>query len=232
MPRTRRPLRDSLASALLRLLVTTLLTGPAWAQPEEGGATSPPGDAAGDVLVHTAPVTIDGKVLFGVRGVSSYPAEHRAAVMQNRIVELANDNTADPTALRIVDSETETRIVDRDSIVMRIFDADAVLEGVRRDTLAEVYREEIKNAVLAYRAARTRQALVDSSWRAVVATLAAVVAFFVLRRSVRSLRRRIETRYRDRLATVTVRKFELVPGDRLWGFVEGALRFLGVILLL
>src|SRR5688572_21726066 len=162
MLRAKRPLRGLLASPLLCLFVTALLIGPAWAQPE-AGATGASSDAGADsIFVHTAPVTIDGEVLFGVRGVSSFPAEQRAELIADRIRQVARDTTADPTALRIVDTETETRILDRDTMVMTLVDADAALEGVQRENLAELYREEIADAVLAYRTARTRQALVDS----------------------------------------------------------------------
>ena len=40
-----------------------------------------------------APVTLDGQVLFQVRGVPAYPAEERAKAIRQRIEEIAADGT-------------------------------------------------------------------------------------------------------------------------------------------
>ena len=220
------------AVLLLCLLVAAVPAAPAWSQETNDAAEPAPSESAPDDLVPTAPVTIDGETLFRVRGVSSYPATHRADVIADRIRELASDPEDDLTALRTVDLANETRIVYRDSMLMTLFDADAALDGVRRQTLAELYREKIATAATAYRAARTREALLGSVWRLAVGTLGAIALVLLLRRVLRTLRRRLEQRYSGRLEGVTVRNFEVVRGERIRHFIDGLARFVGLATLL
>ena len=52
-----------------------------------------------------APVIIDGAVLFRVRGVTSFPAEVRARLIQERILEAARDPAVAPDSIRVVPGE-------------------------------------------------------------------------------------------------------------------------------
>ena len=57
--------------------------------------------------VVTAPVVIDGTVLFELRGATSFPAERRAAQVRSRIVELARTPSFDPGSLTVADLPLE-----------------------------------------------------------------------------------------------------------------------------
>ena len=47
-----------------------------------------------------APVTVDGNVLFYVRGTTSYPADERARAISKRIIKVAADRTFNPDSLK------------------------------------------------------------------------------------------------------------------------------------
>ena len=224
MPHQRSALcpRTSVAAGLL---LCTLLAAPAIGQPPGGSGAAPP--AEDRALVETAPVVIDGEPLFRLRGLSSYPAAHRAAIVAGRIDEVASDPAVDLDTVRVIEGERDTRIVAGGRPLMSVLDADATLEGVEHRVLAQVYVEKIRNAIVAYRAARTRDALLQSSWRAAVATLAALVVLFVLRRGFRALRLSVERRHDEHVSAASVRTFDAVKRERLWSLLLSMVRFLG-----
>ena len=158
-PRRVRPRRDRCAGLLVRLaagaLCAAALAAPAAAQPH---AASPAfdDDAA---EVPTAPVTIDGRLLFTVRGASSLPAHERAQRIRERIEAAAADPGIAPEAVRAVDGDGITLIMAGDRRLLAIANADARLEAVSRDTLARYHVPRIAQAMVDYRAARSSQAL-------------------------------------------------------------------------
>jgi small-conductance mechanosensitive channel len=215
-------LARGLSRLLLLFAVLAAVASPLAAQPEDGAESQTLDDSA---LVATAPVTVDGTRLFDVRGISSYPAEIRAEIIAGRIREFAGDPAIQPEMLQITEGERETRIVAGNRAVVTVFDADGSLEGVPRQLLAQMFLAKIQEAINAYRASRTRDAVLDATWRAAVATVVALVALFVLRRALRRLRASLERRYQDRLQATSARSFEVMREGRLWGLVDAGLRF-------
>ena len=73
-------------------------------------ATDPSG---GDVAAEyeRAPVTLDGALLFQVRGLPAYPAKERAQAISKRIEAIAADDTVAAGSLRVVEMEDRTRIM-------------------------------------------------------------------------------------------------------------------------
>ena len=64
-----------------------------------------PAPASVEHEVATAPVEIDGRVLFRLRGVSSFPAAERARLVTDRIVAAAADPAASVDGLRVVEGD-------------------------------------------------------------------------------------------------------------------------------
>ena len=131
----------SFAILLLLAAVAGLVgSGAALAQSEGAEAT----DAsliASDRQVVTAPVVIDGRVLFRVRGVTAFPAAERAATIAQRIRAVAEDRAIPPSALHLVANDHWTEIVGGENSIMGVFDADAAAEapGLSRQALAQIY---------------------------------------------------------------------------------------------
>ena len=114
-----------LARALLLVaLPVTLVLGPS---PRASAQDRQP-----DLEIETAPVEVDGQVLFRVRGASSMPADARAARVSNRIEAAAADRSIRPEELFIRDADGIAWIMARDQRLVGVIDADARLEQLTR----------------------------------------------------------------------------------------------------
>ena len=186
--------------------------------------------------VATAPVDLDGIVLFRVRGVSSYPAAARASLIRTQLAAVASNESIPVDAIHTVDATGMTRIVAGTLPIMTIVDADATLEQVGRAELAIIHLARIQQAVTAYRAARTPAALRAATVAFVTATVILVVVVIGLvwfwRRVDRLLRGDLEARIRS----VEIQSFEVMRAERIWSALSGTflairtLVFLGIVL--
>ncbi len=182
-------------------------------------ATSP----AADVDVNTAPVELDGAVLFRVRGASSYPAELRAVAIRDRLRQIASDAAVSAESFRLVDAEGATKIVAGSAIVMQVVDADAALELVSRPSLADAHRLRMQQAVIDFRAARTPQALWRAGGLSAAATLALLIAIVALVWVWRRMDRWFQSRLGQRIATVGIQSFEVMRAERIRSALRGVL---------
>ena len=173
--------------------------------------------------IATAPVTLDGVTLFHVRGVTSLPAGERAALISQRIRSIAANPAIAVDSIRTVDTGELSRIVAGDVTLLGVLDADASIEQVSRGTLAEAHVAQIRQAVVAYRAARSPAALRGGVINAVVATLmlvaiiVAVIAFF------RWIDRVLNRRVAAKIQSVQIQSLELIRGERIRGVLRSIL---------
>lgn len=211
---------------LLGLSLTLLLGATeSLAQGAEAPAASDAG--AGDAVARTAPVMIDGRTLFNVRGISTYSAEQRAADIAGRIRSLARDPSLDPSTIEMSHEPMYTRIGSATRTVARITDADAASGEIDRRLFAEACLARVREAIVDYRAARTRQALLSSTWRGALATAIAALAFGLALRLFRAMTRWTHRRVADRVKSVTLQSFEVVRAERIHMVIGGSLRLAG-----
>jgi small-conductance mechanosensitive channel len=192
-------------------------------------ATAPP--AAVDDI-DTAPVVIDGAVLFNVRGVSSFPAEARARGIQERIVAIAGDRAISPDSVRIVESQGATRILAGDRPIMQVAEADANLEQLSVPELAAVHQRRIQQAIADYRAARTGGALRSATLTTVVATLLLLAAYVALQWLSRMFDRLLIRRLQARVQSVEIKTLEVMRADQIWGAVRSGVLGIRTLVLL
>jgi len=180
----------------------------------------------------SAPVAIDGSVLFHVRGVSAYPAEKRAAAIAERIEALARAATFQPDTLRAVESDLGTIIQAGEKTVMLVTESDARMEGVARKVLAAAFVARIRDAIAEYRQMRSREGLIRSGSSALGATavFALLVALVVVLG--RRLQSRLEARYQARIHSVGIQSFQIVRAERIWGALVNILRTLRALAVL
>jgi small-conductance mechanosensitive channel len=197
-------------------LAPLALAAPVLAADERPAGESQSQSADSEAGALSAPVVIDGRTLFRVRGTSSFSAERRAAGIAGRIKAVAADRTVPPDAVRAVETELGTAIFGGRERVMVVFDADAQLESLGRKTLAELLVRTMREAVADYRQARTREALLQSAAYAAVATvlLAALVTLVVW--VSRWAERVLEATYRQRVQSVGIQSFQLVRAEQIW----------------
>ena len=217
--------------AVCRTLTIPTLVALLWsASPASGqGGQAPPASSPDatqlEEQISMAPVSIDGAVLFSVRGTSSFPPAERAKAIADRIRTVAANPAIAPDAVRVTEMDLFSRIEADRQIVMNVFDADASLEGVQRQVLARLHQDKIRSAIAAYRAERTPAAVQRAAFR----TLGATVVFALLAVLVIWLRRRLdgllERRYRERLEALAAKSKDVVSGAAMvWDRVRSLLR--------
>jgi small-conductance mechanosensitive channel len=180
------------------------------------------GRAAAESAVEqpTAPAAADGVTLFRVRGISSYPAERRAAEISKRITEVAANRTIPVDSLRTQDTPTATLVVASGRRVFGVLDADAELEGLPRQILAQAYQARVAEAITAFRRDREAAALWGDFARAAIATLAFLLLVALDRVTLERVRTAVHARYRSKIHDVQVGTIEIVRGEHLWNVVQ------------
>jgi small-conductance mechanosensitive channel len=173
--------------------------------------------------VATAPVDLDGALLFRVRGVSSFPAESRAARIRERLIAVASDPSVAVDSIRVVDEGDVTRIVAGDLTIFTAVEADAVLEQVRRPTLAAAHLAKIRQAVTQYRDVRSPAAMRRGIMNALGATLALAAIVGLLLWLWRLFDRFLVNRFQARVHSVGIQSLELMRAERIWAAFRGGL---------
>ena len=163
-----------------------------------------------------APVKVDGKTLFYVRGISSYPAQQRAATISKRIVKAASAETISPDSVKITALEDRMMIFAGSEFIMNVYDADGVEERIDTKVLAEVIQNSISAAIDSYRYERSRPALKTKMINALVAIVILVVAVIVLLWLIKRIRTAIEKRIQSKISSVENISFKLIRSQQLW----------------
>ena len=134
------------------------------------------------VTAKGAPVMLDGRTLFYLQGISSYPAEIRAKIVAQRIRAAAIDPTFSAEKVTMEEKDDRTTIVFGSKPLVTIVDLDASTEGVTRKILAEVIRARIILGVKEYHAARQPRVLIQNAGYAIAAALLFVAMFYSRRK--------------------------------------------------
>lgn len=186
-----------------------LVPGISWAAGKEAAAET-------TKSIETAPVEIDGRVLFHVRGASALPAPKRAAKVSRAIADLAADEGIAPEGIQAVDRGFMTRIEAGNRLLLSLVDADAEIEGLNRDTLAHITLSRIKDAVAAYREERRPEVLLGNFARAGGLALLGVAVVFALVWVGRRAVARAEARVRAAIQVVEERSHRLLSAAQIW----------------
>jgi small-conductance mechanosensitive channel len=171
----------------------------------------------------TAPVVIDGVELFRVRGVSAFPAEQRAQAIEAAIRRVAADPAIPVERVEIVAGDVRTEIRVGDQPLLFVYDADARLEGVRRETLALGFQLRIRSAIGAYRSDRAPATLARHAAYAIGATLVFGAGIALTLWAGRRLDAGLTSRYRRRIEAIEVQSRNILPAERLFAAVRGVL---------
>lgn len=176
-----------------------------------------------------APVTLDGRDLFYVRGIASYPATRRAREISEKIRKMAADPSIAPDSLRAVESAEHTNIATGDRIDLSVLNDDAALEGTSRKILAEVVRAKIAEAMTAYRIDRSPRVLLINTGYALGATLVLVLLLLALRRLFHWLDTFAERRFKSRIEGLEAQSFQLLQARQLLTALHTVLTTLSVL---
>ena len=193
----------------LGLLLVLFAASPAWAQESAAEIKSQP-------RAQVAPVTIDGETLMYLRGVTSYPAERRAAALRDRIVALARDESFDVAGLSLVEGEDQSEIAARGEVILRVFNVDADLENIDRPILAEIYLLKIRQAIEEYREVRSGPVLLQGALYALGATAAMVLLLWIAQRLFRWLVRWSEENVQQGVEELASKSHQLIQAGPIW----------------
>jgi small-conductance mechanosensitive channel len=199
------------------------------------GSVPPTNRSDTDALEYErAPVTLDGDVLFQVRGIPAYPAKERAEAIRKRIEAIAAEQSVAIESLRVVDMEDRTRIMAGDSMVAGFIDADGAAEGVSRQLLSERALIKIKAAIASYRNERNPRVLLINTAYALGATVLLALALLVVRRTFSKLDAIAERRFRSRIEAFEAQSHTIVQARQLSNALFGILKglYLSTLLVL
>ncbi|HLO25174.1 MAG TPA: mechanosensitive ion channel family protein [Geobacteraceae bacterium] len=171
----------------------------------------------------TAPVEIDGQVLFRVRGASSFPAEQRAEAIKERIEAVAADKTIRSDMLRVVDADNVATILAGDRLLMVVVEGDARLEQLGRNYLANTHLKRIRTAIDDYRRMRSRDALLQGGLYTLGATVVLALGIVLLVFLGRWLDKVLSERAKSRIRTFGIQSFEIVRAEQIWKALHGML---------
>jgi small-conductance mechanosensitive channel len=165
---------------------------------------------------NVAPVKVDGQVLFRIPGISSYPAELRAATISKRIIKAAKDPSVSADSIKITAGEDRIMISAGDEVIMYVHDYDAEYEGIAPSILAEYIVKKTGEAINSYRYERSRPALIKKMINALGALVLMTVIIFALLWLTRRLRNALERRLQARISSVEDKSFHLIQSNQLW----------------
>jgi small-conductance mechanosensitive channel len=207
----------------MALLSVFLTASHAWAQEK------PPAEIKSQPRAQVAPVTIDGETLLYLRGVTSYPAERRAAALRENIIELAQDESFDIAGLSLVELEDRSEITAGNEVLLRIFDADAALENIDRPVLAEVYLIKIGQAIEEYRQVRSGPVLLQGALYALGATAVMLLLLWIAQRLFRWLVRWSEENVQQGVEELASKSHQLIQAGPIWTVIASLLRLLRTV---
>ncbi len=160
-------------------------------------------------------VTVNGKAIFTVQGVLSFPAEARAAAISRRIEDISKDVTFKPQSIAIADSEGSTDIVAGDLIVMSVTDQDAQAAGKSRQALAQDYVQRIRAALLSMRREYSVKSLLFGGLYALLSSVVLLLLFRLMAAMFPRFYRKIDFWRGSHIPSLRIQKFELLPAGRI-----------------
>ena len=177
-----------------------------------------PAAAAGEDEVgpRTAPVVVDGVMLFRVAGVSAYPAEKRAAAIADRIRAAAANHAYVASGLTTQEVPLGTQILIGNYAIMTVIDEDARLEHVARPVLGQAYIVRIGEAMTDYRRDRDPKVLLRHGIYAVIALFLLLLGLFSGHRVVRKLREVFQRRYKQKIHGLQIQSLHLIHAEHVW----------------
>ncbi|NLP63775.1 mechanosensitive ion channel family protein [Paraburkholderia sacchari] len=178
--------------------------------------------------LETAPVEIDGQLLFRVRGVSSFPAQQRADAIRERIEKVAAEPSYPSERLSAEVVGNVTMIMAGQATLMIVSEADAQLEHTSRDHLAALHLSRIRQAIDEYRRSRTSDALVKAGLYGGGATVILALGIAVLLVLNRWLDKVLSRLLKNRVHAVGIQSFQILRSETILKAFHGLMLLIGV----
>jgi small-conductance mechanosensitive channel len=177
-----------------------------------------------------APVKIDNNILFYVRGITSFPAEERARIVEEKIIALAEDKSFISDSIQIIEAEDRHIINAKGNFIIRIFDVDAEIEGVSRQILAEMVKQNITKAINSYRYERSSALLIKRIIYAAISTVLLILILFLFGFLSRRFDKLLEVKVKSRMEFLESQSHSIIQAKQLWTALRGFTKTIKVIL--
>ena len=180
------------------------------------------------------PVVLDGKTLFTIAVDGTITnAQQRAELASEEIERIAKDYSIPVDSFELRDYEEVIIIAAQDEekeniIIVVITNDDAQAANQSLDEMASKYFQTIKDAIVEYRAVRSRENLVEDILLSLVLTIVFVILIVLLFKLESIIRNRIEAR-RTRARGIRIQRLELFSGETE---IKIILRLIGLIRLI
>jgi small-conductance mechanosensitive channel len=119
-----------------------------------------------------------------------------------------------------------------DRFLMSVFDADARMEGLERQVVAAAHSGRIRVAIEQYRRDRSPESLMKGAVAAGIATVVLVLSIWLVLRAFRRAERGLEARFKARVHALTIKSFEVIHAERVWGTLTSGLKTLRALAVL
>ena len=183
----------------------------------------------------TAAVKFEGKILFYVRGTTSFPAEERAQIISERIKNIAENDSINTGSLRMEELSDRTNILADKDFIVSILDTDAEIEGLARPIIAEIIKTNIVKAINSYRYERSGGVLLKKTLFAAGATVLLLILLFLFNRISRRLDNLLQAKLKSRIEGLETKSYNLIQAKQLWtalrGFIKSVKIFFIVVLI-
>lgn len=171
-----------------------------------------------------APVVLDGKVLFRVRGLAAIPARERAAFILGNVRKVADDPAVDAAAGRLVAEEGAIAIEFGDVRVAKLFEIDAQLDAVPLDLAAQAALYRLRDAIAAYRKAREPEQLLKNTLLLLGFSLLAAGSIWVCLWLFGWLNRIIQAHVKERLDKLEKASHRIIHTGQIWTLLGSLVR--------
>ncbi len=179
-----------------------------------------------------APVIVDGKELFQVGGITSYPAKERAREVANQIKALAAKRSFDPKNLQVTKEGSVTFIKADNLEVMALVEVDATREGVALDVLVDSNKTKIIKAVYRYRKDRAPRTLLINSGYALAATVVAALLIWGILRLFAWFNTLGQQKIKARIEQLESKSHNIIQADQISDIIGGLLKTAKVLSML
>jgi small-conductance mechanosensitive channel len=179
--------------------------------------------------IETAPVRLDGRTLFIVRGTTSRPAKERAAAIVQRIIDAAKDPSVSTASVVIATEPVGFSIRAGRHLLLYVTEADARIEAMTPAVLAEFHRRRIAETIERYRAERKPERVLASAGAAVLATAIAIGAVLLLGWLFRHLDALLDRRYKARIESLSEKLGDAMRVAPMLRAMQGSVRTAWVV---
>ena len=183
--------------------------------------------------VQEAPVLLDGRTIFTIKAaLGEFSPEQRAKDTSSTLEKIAQDYSVAIDSLRL-DSIEGLQIIQAGDILIAGFgQADAKVANLTTAELAAQRLAEIKTAISDYRETRTQENLVKDLLKALVSTIAAVFAIYLLNRLLPSFFQRIKNWQQQRVNSINIQGLQFLSSSQINTTLATSFRIIRFFLIL